>query len=144
MDCCSEQTSVFLALRVRSESSELTEVFMASAPGMTYKGLPVCVLADGESIATELGAVHIADTLGPPTHYYLGSTDECWLLDAGKFARFKAALRQARSIGANLAQSPRGGWLAPLQHAMSSAEGLTDPAISQNRLGGAVTQLNLW
>ena len=51
-----EEKGMFLALRVPGGGCAPTEIFLASAPGMTYKGLPVCTLAHGESIATEIEA----------------------------------------------------------------------------------------
>jgi hypothetical protein len=131
----SEQRSLFLALRVKGDGAAPAEIFMASANGMTYKGLPVCRVADGESIATEIQADEIVDIFGPPTHYYYGSTDQCWLLNAGKFARFKAESGQLRSIDQSVAHPARGGWLAPLLRILPSAEHPASP-----RGGGMLTR----
>jgi hypothetical protein len=89
-------------------------MFMARAPGLTYKGLPVCVCADGELIPTEIDAGEVIGIFGPPTHYYYGSTDQCWHLNAARFAKFKAEIRHAGSIKTEDAQPPRGGWFAPM------------------------------
>jgi len=96
-----ERSRVFPALRVKRHVSATTEFFNAKVLGVTYKGLPVCMVADGKSISTEIEVDEIECALGAPTHYYFGSTDECWLLDPDEFAWYRAQSAHAELPGEN-------------------------------------------
>jgi hypothetical protein len=112
----SAQTNAFPALRLRSGASEATEIFMAIAIGMTYKDLPVCMSASGKPIAAKIDAEKVVHLFGPPTHYYFGSTDPCWLLSPDEVRQVKAGSLQSRSSRASRevwSQWPIGG-LVPL------------------------------
>jgi hypothetical protein len=90
-----DQNRSFPVLRDRADGSATAEIFMARSTGMTYMDLPVCDAADGRPIATEINVEDIPEILGPPTHYFVSSTDPCWLLDAEGLATFKAELCHA-------------------------------------------------
>jgi len=90
MDRTLDQNRSFPALRARSDGSSTAEVFMARSTGMTYMDLPVCTVADGKRIVTEIDVGDIADSLGPPTHYFISSTDQCWLLNAEALAKIQS------------------------------------------------------
>jgi hypothetical protein len=87
----SERKNAFPALRLRSEGLAGAEIFMAIVLDITCKGLPACMVADGQPIAAHISANEIARLLGPPSHYYLGSSDPCWLLSADVFAGLQGA-----------------------------------------------------
>jgi len=138
-----EQKSAFPALRVRNDGSATAEIFMASSLGITYKDLPVCMLADGESIVAEIGAGEILGILGPPTHYYAASTDQCWPLDPEEFARFKAQSSPARLFLSG-GPSSNGGWVAPAPRVFRSGENQGYPRASQGGGGMLTTHMKLW
>jgi len=130
--------AVLPALRLKRDESAAAEVFMAHLIGMTYKGLPVCSLADGRPILTQLSAEKVFELFGPPTHYFLGSSDPCWLLSQAEFNRFKSEAHPAQSASEDDNQPPGGGWLSPHRAANSNRNlGHTYPSLCG---GGMLTQ----
>jgi len=122
-----ERSKVFPALRVKSDGPTSAEFFNAKVLGVTYKDLPVCTVADGKSISTEIDAEKIEGALGGPTHYYLGSTDECWLLNPDELAWYEAQSGRAGSTGENGRLPQESAWPVPA-------------AQSTHRGGGMLTQ----
>jgi len=116
-----ERQGVFLALREKKDGSSRVEFFLARVFSVKYQGLPVCDIADGDPIATEVTVSDVVEMLGQPTHYFIGSTERCWLMTAQGFARFNPASKLGRSIAGSGAQIPESGWFAPLPPAGSPA-----------------------
>jgi len=130
----------FPALRVRRDGAAVTEFFMANPLEITYKSLPVCDADEGESFAAQIDIEDILDLLGPPTHYFLSSTDPCWLMTAAAFARFK----DEEAVNACPAEAtdvpvPGAGWFAPLPRIPTLDANLGNPVASA-RGGGMLTR----